>query len=79
MKIYTKKGDKGKTSLIGGKTVDKHDSAVDSYGTIDELNSFVGLLNDYVKDKGGLSYTARDLRGCDGVQGMKVVLNAINF
>ena len=51
MKIYTKKGDKGKTSLIGGKIVDKHDSAVDSYGTIDELNSFVGLLKDYVDDK----------------------------
>ena len=50
MKIYSKKGDKGKTSLIGGKVVDKHNLSVDAYGTIDELNSFVGLLKDYVKD-----------------------------
>ena len=51
MKIYSKKGDKGKTSLIGGKIVDKHNLSVDAYGTIDELNSFVGLLKDYVEDK----------------------------
>lgn len=41
MKIYTKTGDKGKTSLIGGR-VDKDDLRVEAYGTIDELNSFVG-------------------------------------
>ena len=51
MKIYSKKGDKGKTSLIGGKIVDKHNLSVDAYGTIDELNSFIGLLKDYVEDK----------------------------
>ena len=51
MKIYSKKGDKGKTSLIGGKIVDKHNLSVDTYGTIDELNSFIGLLKDYVEDK----------------------------
>ena len=50
MKIYSKKGDKGKTSLIGGKVVDKHNLCVDAYGTIDELNSFLGLLKDYIKD-----------------------------
>lgn len=41
MKIYTKTGDKGKTSLIGGR-VDKDDVRVEAYGTMDELNSFVG-------------------------------------
>ena len=51
MKIYSKKGDKGKTSLIGGKIVDKHNLSVVAYGTIDELNSFIGLLKDYVEDK----------------------------
>ena len=51
MKIYSKKGDKGKTSLIGGKIVDKHNLSVDAYGTIDELNSFIGLLKDHVEDK----------------------------
>ena len=50
MKIYSKKGDKGKTSVIGGKVVDKHNLSVDAYGTIDELNSFTGLLKDYIKD-----------------------------
>lgn len=44
MKIYTKTGDKGKTSLIGGTRVSKDDLRLDAYGTIDELNSFIGLL-----------------------------------
>ena len=51
MKIYTRQGDSGHTSLISGKIVDKHNTTVDAYGTIDELNSFVGLLNDYIDDK----------------------------
>lgn len=42
--IYTKTGDKGKTSLVGGKRVEKTHVRLDAYGTIDELNSFVGLL-----------------------------------
>ena len=51
MKIYTRKGDSGHTSLISGKIVDKHNTTVDAYGTIDELNSFIGLLKDYVEEK----------------------------
>ena len=50
MKIYTRKGDSGQTSLIDGDMVNKHNLSVDAYGTIDELNSFLGLLKDYVKD-----------------------------
>ncbi len=50
LKIYTKTGDKGKTSLIGGTKVAKSHLRIESYGTIDELNSFVGLLNDYISD-----------------------------
>ena len=50
MKIYTKKGDKGHTSLMDGEIVNKHNLSVDAYGTIDELNSFIGLLKDYLKD-----------------------------
>src|SRR6187200_2695456 len=49
MKIYTKTGDKGKTSLIGGTKVYKSDLRIESYGTVDELNSFVGLCFDHVK------------------------------
>lgn len=44
MKIYTKTGDNGETSLVGGKRISKSDMRLEAYGTIDELNSFVGLL-----------------------------------
>jgi len=46
MKIYTKTGDAGKTSLFGGERVEKNDIRVEAYGTLDELNSWVGLLRD---------------------------------
>jgi cob(I)alamin adenosyltransferase len=46
-KIYTKTGDKGKTSLIGGTKVFKNDIRIATYGTIDELNSHIGLVRDY--------------------------------
>lgn len=45
-KIYTKTGDKGQTSLIGGTKVPKSHIRIEAYGTIDELNSFIGWLND---------------------------------
>lgn len=45
-KIYTKTGDKGTTSLIGGTKVAKSHVRIDCYGTVDELNAFIGLLND---------------------------------
>lgn len=43
-KIYTKTGDKGVTSLVGGVRISKADIRLDAYGTVDELNSFIGLL-----------------------------------
>lgn len=46
MKIYTKKGDLGETSLIGGKRVPKNDIQIEAYGTVDELNSWIGLIRD---------------------------------
>lgn len=46
MKIYTKKGDKGQTSLIGGTRVPKYDLRIEAYGTVDELNAYIGLLRD---------------------------------
>ncbi len=46
MKIYTKTGDKGQTSLIGGRRVSKADQRIDAYGTVDELNSWIGLVRD---------------------------------
>lgn len=46
MKIYTKTGDKGTTALFGGTRVPKHHLRIESYGTIDELNSYIGLIRD---------------------------------
>jgi len=49
-KIYTKKGDKGETSLIGGKRVYKYHPRVEAYGSVDELKSYLALIIDYKKD-----------------------------
>jgi cob(I)alamin adenosyltransferase len=49
LKIYTKTGDKGKTSLIGGTKVLKSHRRIEAYGTVDELNSFIGLCLDHLR------------------------------
>ncbi|WP_405205652.1 cob(I)yrinic acid a,c-diamide adenosyltransferase [Aquimarina sp. LLG6339-5] len=51
MKIYTKTGDKGTTALFGGTRVPKHHIRIDSYGTVDELNSHIGLIRDQQIDE----------------------------
>ena len=51
MKIYTKTGDKGTTALFGGTRVPKHHIRIESYGTIDELNSHIGLIRDQAIDQ----------------------------
>ena len=51
MKIYTKRGDGGKTALIGGVRVSKDSLRIEAYGTVDELNSYLGLLVDKTKNK----------------------------
>lgn len=48
--VYTRTGDQGQTSLVGGKRVPKASLRLDSYGTVDELNSQMGLLLTYVED-----------------------------
>lgn len=50
-KIYTKTGDKGETSLIGGVRVPKFHLRIESYGTVDELNSYLGLIIDGLNNK----------------------------
>ncbi|SDU02548.1 cob(I)alamin adenosyltransferase [Polaribacter sp. Hel1_33_78] len=55
MKIYTKTGDKGTTALFGGTRVKKYNLRIESYGTVDELNSYIGLIKDqeissYIKE-----------------------------
>ncbi len=52
IKIYTKTGDKGRTSLIGGTKVPKSHLRIECYGTIDELNANIGWLNDLLKGEG---------------------------
>jgi cob(I)alamin adenosyltransferase len=52
MKIYTKTGDNGQTSLVGGTRVSKTELRIEAYGTVDELNSYVGLLRDQAVNDG---------------------------
>lgn len=51
MKIYTKRGDKGKTSLVSGRKISKADLLIESYGTVDELNTHVGMLITKIADE----------------------------
>lgn len=51
MKVYTKTGDEGETGLLGGSRVHKDDRRIELYGTVDELNSFVGLITSHNDDK----------------------------
>jgi len=51
LKIYTKSGDKGQTSLVSGRRVDKTDILIEAYGTIDELNAHTGLLHSLTADE----------------------------
>lgn len=51
-KIYTKTGDKGQTSLIGGTRVPKYHDRIEAYGTLDELNSYIGLIRDSLQNAG---------------------------
>ena len=51
IKIYTKTGDRGTTSLIGGTKVPKNDIRIETYGTVDELNSWIGMVNDQLNDE----------------------------
>lgn len=51
MKIYTKTGDKGETSLLSGERVEKTNARIEAYGTVDELNAWVGVLRDSIQDE----------------------------
>lgn len=73
-KIYTKTGDRGETSLLGGRRVPKYHLKIEAYGTADELNSFIGLLCDQNMDASYRSvllsiqekvFVAESLLACD--------------
>lgn len=59
MKIYTKKGDSGETSLFGGSRVSKSSARIEAYGTVDELNSIVGLAASYSLSPKGTVWTEK--------------------
>lgn len=65
MKIYTKTGDKGKTKLVDGASVDKSDLRVEAYGCVDELNSYLGVVRSQIilliEDSTGSDFSANDM------------------
>lgn len=65
MKIYTKGGDKGRTSLIGGERVPKYDLRVEAYGTVDELTAFAALLADKLMLEEKFSEIEKQLRSVE--------------
>lgn len=60
-KIYTKTGDQGLTSLFGGQRVYKNHHRIEAYGTVDEINSIIGLLRDYIVQNPKLASQAEQL------------------
>ena len=83
MKIYTKTGDAGKTSLIGGTRVLKSDLRIDAYGTIDELNSYLGVVSSqygeeetktFIKEIQDRLFTIGSELACDPDKKIKMVL-----
>ena len=65
MKIYTKGGDKGRTSLIGGERVPKYDLRVEAYGTVDELTAFAALLADKLMHEEKFNAIEKQLRSVE--------------
>lgn len=61
MKVYTKSGDRGTTSLIGGERVFKTDERVEAYGSVDELSAFIALLADKIRKEEGLRERVEEL------------------
>lgn len=62
MKIYTKTGDQGQTSLIGGTRVPKHHIRIETYGTVDELNSYIGMIRDLTGKNDHLNFILNEIQ-----------------
>ena len=85
MKIYTKKGDTGSTQLLGGTIVKKNHTRLECYGTIDELNAFVGNIYDDIEKKSHKNFLFKiqnqlfNLGSCIAYDGKKTTLNLPNI
>jgi len=85
MKIYTKKGDSGSTQLLGGTIVKKNHIRLECYGTIDELNAFVGNIYDDIEKKSHKKFLYKiqnqlfNLGSCIAYDGKKSTLNLPNI
>lgn len=79
MKIYTKSGDAGMTSLIGGERVMKYDPRVEAYGTVDELTAFIALLADELRDDSRAEDVIADLERIESVLMTVEALLAVGY
>ena len=79
MKIYTKTGDSGETSLYDGKRIKKDDIRVESYGTVDELNSMLGLARNFIDDNEIVEIVYTIQRELFNVAGELATENTENF
>jgi cob(I)alamin adenosyltransferase len=61
-KIYTKTGDSGETGLFGGKRLPKDDLRVEAYGTVDELNAYIGLLRDHLAKEASIASLLKEVQ-----------------
>ncbi len=79
MKLYTKGGDSGSTSLVGGERVSKDDIRVEAYGSIDELTAFIGLLTDKIRQGIETEESNKELYGacCDDLVRINSTLMSI--
>jgi cob(I)alamin adenosyltransferase len=69
LKIYTKTGDRGETSLFGGKRVSKNDPRIEAYGTVDELNSVIGIVRSVLSSHLGVPGSKRSIKSLDMILG----------
>ena len=79
MKVYTKTGDQGTTSLVGGERVSKTDLRVEAYGTVDELTAFTALLTDLIRSEAGVETYVQDLHRIESKLVKGIEPSAIEF
>ena len=77
MKIYTKKGDQGKTSLVSGTLVSKNHVRIEAYGNVDELNSMLGFLHSIISDYQNLENWTHELLEIEKIQNQLFIAGSL--